>query len=258
MKLVRTEFDAPFLPESMRILLEGARIYDSSCSRQTRTLLIEGAQRCFLKLDEQGKLAREAAMLRWLGGFAPVPQLLDYVSGPEGDFLLTIALEGEDGIAEAHLADPQRLARILGESLRRFHALPAKGCPFPHRNEELIKEAEANIAIGRFDPNVFTFDPARAAQRFVELKTIALEDVLMHGDYCLPNLILKDWSLAGFVDLGNSGIGDRHNDLWWGIWTLEYNLGTPIYRDAFLDAYGRECYDPKRLELCGLLVAFTF
>lgn len=25
---------------------------------------------------------------------------------------------------------------------------------------------------------------------------------LIHGDYCLPNVVIKDWALSGFIDLG--------------------------------------------------------
>ena len=65
-------------------------------------------------------------------------------------------------------------------------------------------------------------------------------DTLLHGDYCLPNILLNNWNFSGFIDLGNGGVGDRHIDLFWGAWTLFFNLKTDRYRDRFLDAYGRE------------------
>ncbi|MCR4682109.1 MAG: phosphotransferase [Clostridiales bacterium] len=69
-------------------------------------------------------------------------------------------------------------------------------------------------------------------------------DVLIHGDYCLPNIILDGWSFSGFIDTGNGGMGDRHIDVLWGIWTLKFNLGTAKYTDRFIDAYGRDRIDP--------------
>jgi kanamycin kinase len=53
------------------------------------------------------------------------------------------------------------------------------------------------------------------------------------------------------------GVGDRHYDLFWGIWTLNYNLKTDKYKDIFLDAYGRSLIDFDRLELCRLLAGLT-
>ena len=81
-------------------------------------------------------------------------------------------------------------------------------------------------------------------------------DTLIHGDYCLPNFLMKDWSFTGFVDLGASGVGDRHVDLFWGAWTLNFNLKTDKYRDIFFDAYGRELVDPDALRIIGAAEAF--
>ena len=72
-----------------------------------------------------------------------------------------------------------------------------------------------------------------------ENKDLLKNDTLIHGDYCLPNIMLDDWRFSGFIDLGNGGVGDKHIDLFWGAWTLNFNLKTDKYRNRFLDAYGR-------------------
>lgn len=68
------------------------------------------------------------------------------------------------------------------------------------------------------------------------LENFAADDVLIHGDYCLPNVILDRFSFRSFIDVGNGGVGDRHFDLYWGLWTLRYNLKTDRYHERFLDA----------------------
>ena len=73
------------------------------------------------------------------------------------------------------------------------------------------------------------------------------ESVLLHGDYCLPNIMLDDWTFSGFLDLGGGGRGDRHIDLYWALWTLWFNLKTTDFSALFLDYYGREQVDPARL-----------
>ena len=47
--------------------------------------------------------------------------------------------------------------------------------------------------------------------------------------------------------LGCGGVGDRHIDIFWGLWTLNFNLGTDRYSDIFLDAYGRDTVDKETL-----------
>ncbi|TMG10040.1 MAG: hypothetical protein E6I06_05970, partial [Chloroflexi bacterium] len=62
-------------------------------------------------------------------------------------------------------------------------------------------------------------------------------NVLVHGDYCLPNVLVQDGKLSGLVDVGQSGLGDPEVDLAAGVWTLQYNFGKGFAR-AFLEVYG--------------------
>ena len=81
-------------------------------------------------------------------------------------------------------------------------------------------------------------------------------EVLLHGDYCLPNIILNGWDFSGFIDLDCAGVGDRHIDLFWGVWTLFYNLKTNAYYDRFLDVYGRELIEPELLRTVAAFEVF--
>jgi kanamycin kinase len=68
---------------------------------------------------------------------------------------------------------------------------------------------------------------------------------------------LDNWQLSAFVDLDSGGVGDRHFDLYYGQWSLEYNLKTSKYNSRFLDAYGRDKIDDKMfrlIEVCDLFL----
>ena len=58
----------------------------------------------------------------------------------------------------------------------------------------------------------------------------------VHGDLCLPNILVdNDNKFAGFIDLDNSGLGDKWYDYSWLLWSLEYNLKTSKYNKVLLD-----------------------
>ena len=120
---------------------------------------------------------------------------------------------------------------------------------------------EKNYKSGVYDPS-FTelglkFSDRDKAYKYVtERKELFSSKVLLHGDYCLPNVLLDKFKFSGFIDVGNGGVGDRHVDLFWGAWTLNYNLKTDKYRDRFFDAYGRELVDEKIIELVGVAECF--
>ena len=101
-----------------------------------------------------------------------------------------------------------------------------------------------------------TFGAEEAIAVLRDDKGALKNDVLIHGDYCLPNIMLDGWRLSGFIDLGNAGVGDRHIDIFWGTWTLWFNLKTWQYTDRFLDAYGRDKANPEILKIIAAAEVF--
>lgn len=229
MKLTKIDFDMTTLPPVIAQHLEqGVTVHDSSSSSEARTLLFQGTSSVFLKIMSPGKLEREYRMNVCLHAYQVSPEVIAYTTTEQHDYLLTAAVQGNDGIAEIFLQQPEQLAIALGHHLRKLHALPIHDCPYPHRSQEIIKEASL---------------PVQAELQQTSLYQ-PVDDVLIHGDYCLPNVIMNDdMTLSGFIDVGDGGIGDLHYDLAWGLWSLQYNLNTDAYDDYFLDAYGRELID---------------
>ncbi len=64
------------------------------------------------------------------------------------------------------------------------------------------------------------------------------EDVVVcHGDYCPPNILIREGRAVGYVDLGELGVADRWWDLAVATWSLNWNLG-PGFEGLFLREYG--------------------
>jgi len=49
--------------------------------------------------------------------------------------------------------------------------------------------------------------------------------VLVHGDFCLPNVLVMEGSLTGVIDVGRAAIASPEVDLAAGVWSLQYNFG---------------------------------
>ncbi len=227
-------------PEEYRSLLSGAEIFDSSCSREAQVLFIDKAPGYFLKSAPKGNLQKEALLDDYFhkkGLSAPVCSYLSL----EKDWLLTERVAGEDATDAIYLANPLRLAETMGELLRMLHECDCSDCPVKERMESYFSLAEENYKKRAFDLSFGNFATAEEAYSVMTAgKAYLKNDTLLHGDFCLPNFLMKDWHFTGFIDLGNGGVGDRHVDLFWGAWTLNYNLKTDLYRNRFFDAYGRD------------------
>jgi aminoglycoside phosphotransferase len=144
------------------------------------------------------ELAGERDRLVWLAGRWPVPRLIGFFQAMGDDWLVTHEVAGQPMSDRSLKWEPAEAARVLGEILRGLHATDATDCPFGVKKRG---------------------------------------HVLIHGDYCLPNVLVRDGELSALVDVGRSGLGNPEDDLAAGVWTLQYNYGKGFAR-AFLEAYG--------------------
>ncbi len=249
-------------PAPLRQYLSDALIYDSSCSERARVYFIDRDGGYYLKIAPQETLFSESEMTQYFHQKRLSADVVFCNSGYGGkDFLLTTRLPGEDAAHARFLSDPVRLATLLGTCLRQLHEMSGKGCPVPNRTRKYCATVRKNHADGRFDPTYFQGfgnpDPSYVWRVAKEGMPHLEDNVLLHGDYCPPNVILgEDWSFSGFIDLDNAGIGDRHIDLFWGAWSLCYNLGTDAYRDIFFDAYGRDLIHLDRIRTVAACECF--
>lgn len=248
------------MPHDISTFISGADIYDSSCSPEARVYFIDRGKGLYLKRGALGSLAREAEMTAYFHSKGLGAEVLSYAQN-EYDWMLSRAVRGEDGVLDKHLSDPKRLCDLIAKELRKLHEIDASDCPVQDRMGEYIRLVEQNYKTGRYDsshfPDSFGYSSADEAISVFENGKHELEnEVLIHGDYCLPNIMLNNWKLSGFIDVGNGGIGDRHVDLFWGAWTLGFNLGTDMYRDRFLDAYGRDKIDEEKLKIIAAAEVF--
>ncbi len=260
MKRTRIEKIERALPYEIERLIYGGKIYDSSSSPEARVYFIDKDEGYYLKLAEAGALEKEAKMNAYFNERGIGPEVLFYLTGDE-DIMLTRSVLGEDCTHAMYLDEPKRLTDTIALSLRELHEMDYTGCPIQDRTADYIRGAMLNYHTGNYDTSHFpdSFGYASAEEAYAALmegKEALRSRVLLHGDYCLPNIMLDGWRLSGFIDLGCGGVGDRHIDLFWGAWTLWFNLKTDKYRERFLDAYGRDVIDEDIMRVVAAAEVF--
>lgn len=252
--------EPPGLPREICDFISGADVYDSSSSPEARVYFIDKDCGYYLKVSAAESLRREALMTEYFNKKGLSPKAVGYICA-DRDYLLCERALGEDCTHSEYLADPERLCVLLASRLRELHETDFSDCPVQDRVGEYLALADKNYRDGTYDksafPNSFGYSCAEDAYRELmagrdELKN----EVLIHGDYCLPNVMLDGFSFSSFIDLGSAGVGDRHIDIFWGIWTLWFNLGTDKYTDLFFDTYGREKINIKKLKTIAAAEVF--
>lgn len=245
-------------PEVVINYMKDSVLYDSSCSPQARVVFINKDNGYFLKEAAEGTLKTEALMTVYMHSLKLSEEVLYYGSLHGKDYLLTRKIQGADCTHPDYLSEPERLCDIAASLLRELHEIDGKDCPVWDKITKYVETVKRGFDKSSYEPDLFKgiweFDSFSDAKRVAREGLLLLKkEVLLHGDYCLPNIILNNWKFSGYIDLGCGGIGDRHIDVVWGIWTLNYNLRTLEYTNRFIDAYGRDMIEPEKLRMIAAM-----
>lgn len=257
MKELHEKIQLEDFPSLLHPFLQGSRIFDSSSHSGAIVWYLDKGY--YLKMDEKGKLAQEALLAKWFESQQLGVPVISYFS-EDKDYLLTQKANGKP--AHHYLENPKKLCQIMAHTLRKLHSMKPNNFPLTNRLEQYKSYAETAYQAGNFYDKAliprFGITNRKEAYELIKNQGHRLKaDTFIHGDFCLPNLILKgDYQFSSLIDVGLAGMSDRHIDLFWAIWSLHYNLGTDSYTDYFLDCYGRQNIDESKLALVAAFEAF--
>ena len=115
------------------------------------------------------------------------------------DALIFERIKGEDCTYFKYIEQPERLCDIMAELLFKLHNEATDGCPVADHGAIYCKTVEDNYKKGVYDPTFLDeglgkLDAAEAFKFFSERKHLLKNDTLLHGDYCLPNIMLDDFA----------------------------------------------------------------
>lgn len=252
----KIKVDMESFPPEVGRFFAGANVYDSSSFSGAKVYYCDTGY--YVKVDSKGELAQEAGLCRFFHRKGLGVEVAAYISR-DRDYLVTRSASGEN--LTHYLDQPERLCRELADTLRNLHGQPVDGAPVSARYQRYMDSVHGDYSGGCYDEYVlmdrFPVHSKKEAWEIMQANKDRLKpDTLIHGDTCLPNVIFNHWRFESFIDFHLSGIGDKHIDLYWAVWSLKYNLKTDKYTDYFLDAYGRDRFDYEMLRVIAAFELF--
>lgn len=217
------------LPESIRRNIPDAPYELDSIGRSGATVMMFEDRVLKVEKDRNAS-ANEAKMMRWLQGRLSVPEIIASDQADGMRYLLMTRMPGHHLCDAAILDDQERLAALVAEGLRQMWRVDVSECPTNRTLEQKFSEIEAGLRGGWI-----TMDQARQAETYgpggfdspgqlfdwLVKQRPPEENVLSHGDYCLPNIFCDKKGLTGYIDLGYAGVADKWVDIemvQWSMW----------------------------------------
>ena len=225
--------------------------------------LISHQKNLFLKINHpksEFNLEREKFILEWLEGKLPVPKVMYFGKKDNIEFLLVSEIQGQNSHTFKTNSEKRICIKVLAETLRKIHKIDAKKCPIDNNPDRLLEIAkkkmeEFDLDPGQFDERWQNRKPRELYEEILKVKPETYDLVFSHGDYCLPNIIIKDNLLSGLIDWPYGGINDRYFDLAAVIWSIGYNYGDE-WVPLFFERYGINDIDWDKIKFFQMLNEF--
>ncbi len=248
------EYELPYdLPENIKKLIDGKPYKTDDVGLSGSQIFVFDDY--VLKIETvRDKAIREqndetVRVMRWLEGKLPVPKVLGYECDNNSEcdggkqYLLMSRVAGKMSCDTYYLEKPRELVRLLASALKMLWSIDVQGCPRNRTIETELEKAkfcvENNLVdVSDSEPDTFGkdgFADPTALLHWLQEHKPDYEPVLSHGDFCLPNVFLEDGSISGFIDLGETGIGDKWRDIALCYRSLKHNFdgtyGGKVYPD---------------------------
>jgi kanamycin kinase/aminoglycoside 3'-phosphotransferase-2 len=243
-------------------------IFEGALAKTYALNSISGTKR-FLKVqaaESYETIEAQKQKLEWIEDKLPVPRVLYYEKTTENEYMITEGIEGIDGKDGIEKFPEEMLPEIvstIARGLKMLHSVPIDDCPYDNSLKIYMKIAEDSYRSGKVETAelIRKFGCGNIEEAYNELlqtsSEITEELVFTHGDFSMPNVMLQDGKITGFLDLGSCGIADIYADLAIAERSVIWNYGEK-YVDLFYKAYGVNSPDRKKVRFYQLLECFVY
>ena len=198
----------------------------------------------------------EFRVMEWLQGKLPVPKVLGYEKDDKNTYLLMTKVPGEMACADKFLKDPDQLTAILAAGLHALWQVDINSCPCNWNLERKLQKAKYAVANNLVDiedaePDTFGENGFENPNHLLEwlLSNKPEEElVFSHGDFCLPNILIENGEVSGYIDLGRTGISDKWQDIALCYRSLLHNFGGKYTGKQYQGFYENMLFEKLGLE----------
>ncbi len=226
------------LPEKINRFLVNKQFTENSVGKTNSKVYIY--DEFVLKIQEKSsETLNEYKIMKLLNNILPIPKCIEYIEEKGLSYLLMSKIDGEMISENKYISNPEILIDLLSDGLKKLWLVDINKFNINNVSNiyERLKIARYNVENNLVDmnnvmPETFGDNGFSSPADLLEWleKNIPDQDlVFTHGDFCFENILVENYHINGFIDLGKAGIADRWQDL--AICIRELDEVLNLYKD---------------------------
>jgi len=182
-------------------------------------------------------------MIKWLQNRLPVPEIICHEVCEDKSYTLMSRVKGRMSCDVYHMEQAEETVALLAEGLKMLWSADISDCPRTLTFADDLKTARYHVENDMIDMQATDynllkengFNDVSQLLPWLEKNVPENDMVLSHGDYCMPNVLIEDGKISGFIDLGECAVSDRWKDIAMCYISLKNNFsgyfGGKVYKD---------------------------
>jgi aminoglycoside phosphotransferase len=170
---------------------------------------------------------KECEVINWLQDKLIVPKVKCFTEDGKYYYLLLTALPGIPAHTLIRKIPAENMIKILVTAMKQLHEIPLPDCPFNESISVKLSRIRRNIDCGFLRKDIYNWHSKRNAEddlKYLQDNIPSREElVFTHGDFCLPNFLVTNSQVTGYIDMGEAGPCDLYMDICTLAITMCYN-----------------------------------
>lgn len=225
------------IPESIIDIIDGLKYEVDNIGLSDSNVFV--FEDYILKISSDSfELKNEVKAFNALKGKLPIARVLAYEENNGRAYLLKTKIKGKMLCDEEFLNNPELLFKLASDALKMLWSVDIRGLDLQNTVDVIIDYGKYSINNNKLKIEESDTNVTSGFKDFYEIMDCIInnkpdeENVICHGDFCLPNIIIDNNEIKGFIDLGLTGISHRYQDVAILYRSIKYNM-TGVYGSSY-------------------------
>ncbi len=241
------------------------KVHGGASSASTYYIKNTNEKNYYIKIQEVNNdcsyLLSEKIAYEWLKDYLLVAEVIFYELYDTYEVLCISEIMGSDFKKIRKSINSNEIIKLYARGLKKLHDLPLGNChivsDLDNKLEKALERVEKSLVNYKdFEDEYKGILPKDLYKLLINKRPLEEELVFTHGDYCFDNIILSSDKSIGYIDLGNSGLACKYQDIAIAVRSIKHDYGDE-YLDIFFKEYGLSQIDQNKIEFYTILDEFS-